>query len=137
MNKERRGRKWTVNECLQLQREWELLGFTVDQISVKHKRTPLAIIYKLSEEGFADFNTVYYDYFFEKEKKQQNISNLTDCIEYVHNSSELDSDDSVNISTLSQVEFLQNQINELQKQLDNMSMNKTSKSSKSIFSSLF
>jgi len=58
----RAGFKWSVNEILSLQREFELLEWNIDQIALKHKRTPDAIMYKLDEEGFADFNVLYSNY---------------------------------------------------------------------------
>jgi len=58
----RKGFKWSINEILSLQREFELLGWDIDQISNKHERTPYAIMYKLGQEGFADFNVLYDNY---------------------------------------------------------------------------
>jgi len=58
----RNGNKWTVNELLSLQREFELLGWNVEQIANKHERTPNAIMYKLDAEGFADYNVLYSEY---------------------------------------------------------------------------
>jgi len=46
--------RWTVNEILSLQREYELLEMTVKQISLKHQRSVYAILYKLELEGFID-----------------------------------------------------------------------------------
>jgi hypothetical protein len=48
----RRGNKWTVTELLQLQREYELLEWTVQQIAEKHQRSIDAILYRLEDEGF-------------------------------------------------------------------------------------
>ena len=59
---DRAGFKWTVNEILSLQREFELLGWSIDQIALKHKRTPNAIMYKLDQEGLADYNLLYSNY---------------------------------------------------------------------------
>ena len=56
------GNRWTVNECLQLQREFELLQLSVDEISQIHQRTPNAIMFKLDQEGFADYNVLYANY---------------------------------------------------------------------------
>ena len=53
------GNKWTVNEVLSLQREYELLGWDIDRIAKKHGRTSSAIMYKLDKEGFADYNELY------------------------------------------------------------------------------
>jgi hypothetical protein len=46
----RANNKWTVNELLSLQREYELLGMDIYEIALKHKRTPRAILYKLDDE---------------------------------------------------------------------------------------
>lgn len=58
----RAGFKWSVNEILKLQREFELLGLSIDEIASSHNRSPDAIMYKLSEEGFADYNVLYSNY---------------------------------------------------------------------------
>jgi len=58
----RAGFKWSVNEIISLQREFELLGMGIDEIALKHKRTPNAIMYKLDQEGFADYNVLYSNY---------------------------------------------------------------------------
>ena len=47
----RHGKQWTVNECLQLHREFELLELTVNEMAIKHNRTSNAIMYKLQQEG--------------------------------------------------------------------------------------
>lgn len=46
--------RWTVNELLSLQREYELLEMTVPEIAEKHQRTVNAILYKLQDEGLID-----------------------------------------------------------------------------------
>jgi hypothetical protein len=56
------GNRWTVNECLQLQREFELLNLSIDEISVRHQRTPNAIMLKLDQENLADYNVLYSNY---------------------------------------------------------------------------
>lgn len=55
----RSGFKWTVNECLRLEREYDLLKLSVEEIADLHQRSPYAIMYKLDEEGIADFNELY------------------------------------------------------------------------------
>lgn len=55
---DRRGLKWTVNELLALQREYELLGWSVEKIAKKHKRSVNAIMFKLDDEGLADYNVL-------------------------------------------------------------------------------
>lgn len=51
MQSKRHNNKWTVNELLSLQREYELLEMTVSEIAVKHQRSVYAILYKLENEG--------------------------------------------------------------------------------------
>ena len=53
------GKKWTINECLQLQREYELIGLSVEEIAALHKRSVNSIMFKLDQEGFAAYNTLY------------------------------------------------------------------------------
>jgi hypothetical protein len=48
----RHGNRWNVSEVLSLQREYELLEMTVDQIADKHKRSVMSIVHKLYAEGF-------------------------------------------------------------------------------------
>lgn len=48
----RSGNRWTINELLSLQREYELLEWSVQQIAEKHQRTVEAILFKLEAEGF-------------------------------------------------------------------------------------
>ena len=47
----RNGNRWTINELLSLQREYELLEWTFQQIAVKHQRTERAILFRLESEG--------------------------------------------------------------------------------------
>lgn len=48
---QRYGLKWSVNEILRLQREYELLELNVKDISRLHNRTETSIINKLVSEG--------------------------------------------------------------------------------------
>lgn len=59
----RNGKRWTVNECIQLQREFELLQLSVAEIAVRHKRTPNSIMYKLDQDGLADYNVLYSNHY--------------------------------------------------------------------------
>ena len=56
------GNRWTINECLQLQREYELLELSIDEIAERHHRTPNAIMLKLDSEGHADYCVLYSNY---------------------------------------------------------------------------
>lgn len=54
MSVRRHNFKWNVNECLKLQREYELLEWPVDKIALKHNRSVEAILYKLEKEGIIE-----------------------------------------------------------------------------------
>lgn len=56
------GNKWSVNEILSLEREFELLRWDIFKIAEKHKRTPNAILHKLDQEGICDYNTLFCSY---------------------------------------------------------------------------
>lgn len=62
VNPRRHGNRWTINECLQLQREYELLELSIDEIAKRHKRTPYAIMSRLAHENLADLDTLYSKY---------------------------------------------------------------------------
>jgi hypothetical protein len=47
----RAGNKWTIPELIALQREYELLELTVQEIAQRHKRTVFAIVARLESEG--------------------------------------------------------------------------------------
>ena len=46
--------RWNVNELLSLQREYELLEMTIQDIADRHERTVDAILYRLQQEGFIE-----------------------------------------------------------------------------------
>ena len=50
----RHGNRWTVNEILALQREYELLELSICEIALRHQRSENAIIMKLEAEGFLE-----------------------------------------------------------------------------------
>jgi hypothetical protein len=66
-HEQRTGFKWTVNECLRLEREYDLLKLSVEEIALLHQRSPYAIMYKLDEEGIAEFNQLYQQTYPNKE----------------------------------------------------------------------
>jgi len=57
MTSKRRNFKWTINEILTLQREYELLEMTVQDIASKHERSVDSILYKLESEDFISSRT--------------------------------------------------------------------------------
>jgi hypothetical protein len=50
--------KWTTNELLSLEREYELLEMTVQEIASKHERSVDSILYKLESEEFISSQTL-------------------------------------------------------------------------------
>jgi len=46
--------KWSINEILSLQREYELLEMTIQDIASKHERSVDAILYRLQKEGMIE-----------------------------------------------------------------------------------
>ena len=58
--------KWGVREILSLQREFQLLNLSIEEIAKKHKRTPNAIMLKLDKESMADYNVLYTNYYGSK-----------------------------------------------------------------------
>lgn len=59
INAWRNGYKWSVNECLQLEREYDLLKMSVPEMALKHNRTLNAIMFKLQAEGLCSYNQAY------------------------------------------------------------------------------
>jgi hypothetical protein len=64
------GNRWTINECLQLHREYELLELSIDEIAERHHRTPNAIMLKLDSEGHADYCVLYSNYKICKQQEE-------------------------------------------------------------------
>ena len=50
----RHNKKWSVNEVLALQREYELLEWDIIKIAKKHERSNRSVLFKLEKEGFID-----------------------------------------------------------------------------------
>ena len=107
----RSGLKWTVNECLRLEREYDLLKLSIPEIALLHERTSDAIMYKLDQEGIADFNYLYIKNNPENmdlEKDSDETSNYEEDVESESDADSLDSDS------------LKQQIGTLTKQLANL-----------------
>jgi hypothetical protein len=50
-NSKRHGKRWSINEVLALEREYELLNLSIKDISKKHQRSVDSIMFKLQSEG--------------------------------------------------------------------------------------
>jgi len=70
--------KWSINELLQLQREYELLNLSIPDIAKNHERTEDSILYRLQEEGIIDnigFDLNESENLVETLNKNSNIKN--------------------------------------------------------------
>jgi sulfite reductase alpha subunit-like flavoprotein len=89
----RHGNRWTVNEILTLQREYELLELTVKQIAFRHQRSEDAILMKLEAEGFLqegpfveiDSININLEDLYEDETQLERIYKLECAVEEVTN----------------------------------------------------
>jgi hypothetical protein len=50
----RNNKRWNIHEVIRLQREYELLELSIQEIAKKHERSERAILCKLEKEGFID-----------------------------------------------------------------------------------
>ena len=71
INAWRNGYKWSINECLQLEREYDLLKLSVPAMAILHKRTINAIMFKLQAEGLDTYNNLYVQTFGQDYVDQQ------------------------------------------------------------------
>jgi hypothetical protein len=49
----RHGLKWTISEIMRLQREYELMGLSIEEIAFLHYRSERAICCRIELEGFS------------------------------------------------------------------------------------
>lgn len=130
MNHElRSGFKWTVNECLRLEREYDLLKLSVEEIALLHQRSPYAIMYKLDVEGIADFNELYQQTYPNEASNEESESesedseseiNDEDEESYQEQDQELAGDESESDDDVYDKYDLRKQVGLLTKQLSNL-----------------
>ena len=72
----RHGKKWTITEVLNLQREYELLEWNVQQIANKHERTIESILFKLHTEGLTSALYEARGYCLDNKTSNVNVYNL-------------------------------------------------------------
>jgi hypothetical protein len=95
----RNGYKWSINECLRLEREYDLLKLSVPDMAILHKRTINAIMFKLQAEGLDTYNNLYVqtfgqDYVDQQIEQLNNLcSNTEDDEEYEDDAEDDDVDD--------------------------------------------
>ena len=83
--------KWSINETLKLQREYELLLLDVPQISKIHKRTQFAIVCKLYQEKFITNIKDARGFIYVKREVTYDSAE-DDCSEYIPSESEYESE---------------------------------------------
>ena len=83
--------KWSINETLKLQREYELLLLDVPQISKIHKRTQFAIVCKLYQEKFITNIKDARGFIYVKREVTYDSAE-DDCSEYIPIESEYESE---------------------------------------------
>ena len=113
---ERNGYRWTVKEVLSLQREFELLEWDIDAIAHKHKRTPEAIMFRLDQEGFADYNVLYKQYHEKRDKEEYRDENKDEMVETEEEGGEGETEEE--ISHMDVIE----RIDELEKRMEEMKL---------------
>ena len=126
MNCNRSGNKWTVNEILSLQREYELLEMSIQEIALKHSRSVDAILYKLDSEGFIDnWNDArgYTNYFNKNEHYVSDDEKQDDDEDYQeqdddNDESESDDDDEI-VNLTRRVGYVENTVNEIKNMVTN------------------
>jgi hypothetical protein len=69
----RSGFKWTINEVLALQREYELLSLSISDIAERHERSFFSILNKLKSEGFIDDKTYHKEVMSNKHGNSNNL----------------------------------------------------------------
>jgi hypothetical protein len=138
INAWRNGYKWTVNECLQLEREYDLLKMSVPDMALKHNRTINAIMFKLQAEGLCSYNDSYIKTFGQNfiDEQIDKLNNLSttkydeenvseDDEDYVPNLDESDDDDLDeeyldNLDDGSNKTYVLNQIKRIHKHITNL-----------------
>ena len=87
------GNRWTINECLQLEREYDLLELSIDEMAERHQRTPNAIMLKLDSEGYADYCVLYSNYKISKQQEEDENQEEEDENQEEEDEDEEDEDD--------------------------------------------
>ncbi len=113
----RHNKKWTVTELLALQREYELLDWSIAQIALKHQRTPNAIMHRLDYEGLADYNVLYSNHndlnqHIPTSSDSNVVLEINECLVDTNESdSETDLDEDISYDNLREyVRFLESQL---------------------------
>ena len=145
INAWRNGYRWSVNECLQLEREYDLLKMSVPEMALKHNRTLNSIMFKLQAEGLCSYNDAYIKTFGQNfiDEQIDKLNNLSatkyneeedvsedvsedekddsDDEDYVPNLDESDDEDEIDdLDDGSSKAYVFNQIKRIHKHLNNI-----------------
>ena len=119
----RTGKRWTTPEVLNLQREYELLNLSVEEIADKHQRSVNSILFKLHAEGLTSafeysnvnniptFTTISAN--VNKAKAKAKAKDLDDLLSDTDSSSDFVDDDDVSEYNSDDDECLECNINTL------------------------
>lgn len=112
--------RWTINETLSLQREYELLQLPVEEIAMLHKRSVKSILYKLQSEEFID-SSEFMKMFNDTTSNDIVVPSLKyeDKKVSKKNVQKVDTDSSTNLS--SRVFSLESSVNDIKNILQDMS----------------
>ena len=120
INAWRNGYKWSVSECLQLEREYDLLKMSVPDMALKHNRTLNAIMFKLQAEGLCSYNDAYIktfgqNYIDEQIDKLNNLSatKYDEEEDYVSEDEKDDDDDEDYVPNLDESDDDEDEIDDL------------------------
>ena len=133
----RSGNKWTVNELISLQREYELLELTIKEISIKHQRSVEAILFRLESEGFIDkwstsrgFDDYFYNNKYVEDESEEEDDEESDDEESEEDDEESDEEDDVDklVERVWNLETNIKEIGSIVKQIFNNMITNSSKS---------
>ena len=112
--------RWTINEILSLQRQYELLQLPVEEIAMLHKRSVKSILYKLQSEEFID-SSEFMKMFNDLTSDDIVVPSLkyNDKKVSKKNVQKVDTDSSTNLS--SRVFSLESSVNDIKNILQDMS----------------
>jgi hypothetical protein len=114
----RAGNKWTIPELIALQREYELLELTVQQIAQRHKRSVFAIVARLESEGLVELGASARGESSTNEDRARTSSRQME--DWSNVDSESDDDDDYKSSDSDSAEEVESDVNKLSDRVWNL-----------------
>jgi hypothetical protein len=109
-NTRRSGFRWSINEILTLQREYELLELSIHEIADRHERSFFSILNKLKSEEFIDHERYHYEVM----KNRHNVSENFDIMDNTLESSCSDNYSTSEITVFDErISFLEGAVNDI------------------------